>query len=128
MGPMQERRRHPRLPAKDLRCEVRFPSWEVYRLVYAVNISKGGIRFAHSRELEVGEVVQISLRLPDSSVATIKGEVRNVEDTGPGDNTRPAEVGRYQIGAQFRDDDANSAAGLAEVLKQLQREFLMYRG
>jgi hypothetical protein len=91
---MDERRQHPRIPLR-AEAEVRFASWEVFRLIYTVNISQGGMQVDMPKEPPAGSELVVKLSLPSGPPLELKATVRHVT----------ASKGRYLVGVQFASLD-----------------------
>lgn len=75
-----DRRRAPRFPTRSL-VEVKLPTWEALRAVYATNISLGGMRLTLGGRPPVGQMVDVILTLPDGNRLHLPGRIANL---GPG--------------------------------------------
>lgn len=101
-----ERRKDPRLPVR-LEAEVKFTSWLVYSLLYAVNISKGGMNLEMSNEPQLGEILEIKLTQPDGSALRFNGVVKHVTPEGA----------HFSVGVQFEGLDAETREGVERKLR-----------
>lgn len=59
----EERRQHPRFPLR-AQAEVHFINWTVFKLLYTVNISKGGMNLELPDEPKKGDRLRVKLILP----------------------------------------------------------------
>lgn len=101
-----ERRKDPRLPVR-LEAEVRFTSWLVYSLLYAVNISKGGMNLEMTDEPQLGDVLEIKLTQPDGTALRFNAVVKHVTPNG----------GHFSVGVQFDSLDADTREGIERKLR-----------
>jgi c-di-GMP-binding flagellar brake protein YcgR len=103
-----EQRRHVRYPLKT-EAEVRFTTWSVFRILYTVNISQGGMTVGLPEPAEVGSMLDIRLSLPGDQVIELKAVVRHCgRSPGTSDN--------YRAGVEFLDLDAERRAEIETVL------------
>jgi hypothetical protein len=94
-----ERRRDPRLPLH-FEAEVRFASWEVMRLLYTVNISRGGMNVELPRRPTPGATLNVKLHPPSGPIIELEAVVRHIS---PVEND-PTQM-RCYVGVEFRDLD-----------------------
>jgi hypothetical protein len=89
-----DRRRHKRLPYRQMAVLVLpdGPEEDSSILVLTNNISKGGLAFKHSSELEPGTLCKVKIMLPTGGLAICKGKVVRC---------RKLEGGGYEVGLQF---------------------------
>ena len=76
-----ERRKFPRVPLR-IETEVKFPSWQVYSLIYTINISKGGMNLELPHEPTVGSALTIRLSAPDGVTVRVEATVRHTTKSG----------------------------------------------
>lgn len=110
-----ERRQHPRFPVRG-QAEVRFTNWTVFKLLYTVNISKGGMNIELADRPEVGDHVSVRLVLPDAWSIEIEATVRHVTTLAAVSGQRFQ--ARYQVGVQFDNLDAERKAMIEETIRK----------
>jgi hypothetical protein len=71
-----ERRQFPRIPMR-VAAEVRFTSWQVYSLIYTINISQGGMSIELPSEAKKGDELRIRLRPPTGLPVELDAVVRH---------------------------------------------------
>jgi hypothetical protein len=117
--------------AQAVDVEIRFSSWHVFRFAYALNISKGGLLFQSAGKPEVGQILQIGLKLPNGTSIQLEAEVRHVAQTQAKDDRSPLEVERepakkkaatFQVGVEFRNLDGERRCALDQALADMDRE------
>jgi len=111
----EEKRQHPRF-ALEVQAEVRFTNWTVFKLLYTVNISKGGMNVQLGEAPDIGSHLQVRLVLPDGWPTTIDAIVRHVTPmaVAAGQTSRAL----YQVGVQFENlDDERKALIEQTILK-----------
>ena len=96
-----ERRQHPRIRVRS-QVEVRWRSWEQFRVAYTTDISRGGMRLEISRDhvpetAASGAPLTVRLILPSADAVEFEAEVRHVSQS------KPNELGFYWVGIQFRE-------------------------
>lgn len=101
-----ERRKDPRIPMR-FEAEVKFTSWLVYSLLYAVNISKGGMNLEMTHEPQLGDVLEIKLTQPDGTALRFNGVVKHVTPDGA----------HFSVGVQFEGLDAETREGIERKLR-----------
>ena len=78
-------------------AEVRFTSWDVYALIYTIDISKGGMSLELPRPEAVGALLRLRLTPPDGKAVELDARVRHCTEHGK----------QFTVGVQFLDlDDA----------------------
>ena len=98
-----ERRKEPRLPFR-VEAEVKFASGEVFRLIYTLNISRGGMTVDLPKAPHEGMEVTIILVPPKGATLELQGLVRHVSAM------KKTGTGHCQVGVQFTNlDDAKRA-------------------
>src|SRR5579872_81409 len=90
-----ERRQFPRIPMR-VAAEVRFTSWQIYSLIYTINISQGGMSIELPSEAKVGDAVTIRLQPPKGPVVELDATVRHCT----------AHKSQFTVGVQFTNLDA----------------------
>lgn len=101
-----ERRRDPRVPMRVL-AEVRFTSWNVYALIYTVNISKGGMSLEMAEEPKVGAPLTIRLTEPDGALLTLEATVRHASPSKKG----------WSVGVQFAALDEQKRTAIEKKIR-----------
>jgi PilZ domain len=87
----RDRRTSVRVSTRSL-VEVRFPTWEAFRSVHAINLSQGGMRISLGPQARVGLSIDIILTLPNGKRLHLTGEVAHLGGNSSGD-----------IGVRFRE-------------------------
>jgi hypothetical protein len=72
-------------------AEVRFTSWQVFSLIYSINISQGGMSLELPREEKVGERLRVKLTLPKGPPLELEATVRHCTAHGK----------QFTVGVQF---------------------------
>jgi hypothetical protein len=103
-----QRRRDRRFPFRT-EAEVRFSSWSAFRLLYTVNISRGGMTVGLSEAVEVGATLDVRLVLPGDRSFLLKAVVRHC-------GRAPGSDDDYRAGVQFIDLDEPQRAEIEHVL------------
>ena len=129
--PSPEGRKQARISAK-LEVEVRFDSWQVYKLMYSRNISKGGVMLQLPHEAPIGGSIELKVHMPDGEVLSLPSVVRHchrdaAETLGSEQAMRAGEAApaaqEYQVGVKFAAMDAASKKRLFRNLVRLEHEF-----
>jgi hypothetical protein len=117
---MDDRRQQPRVPLRS-EAEVRFSSWEVFRLIYTINISQGGMNLeVMGEEPKIGSRLTVKLTLPSGPPIDLEATVRHVTVTT---STRslppnaPPPPKKCQVGVQFQDLDPNKKALIEQTIR-----------
>lgn len=116
---MNERRRDPRIPVRT-EAEVRFASWDVFKLIYTINISQGGMNLEMGVEPKVGSSLRVKLTLPSGPPIELEATVKHATDvtsTKPRPEGAPAPAKRVQVGVQFTNLDANKKAAIEQIIR-----------
>ena len=95
---MHERRKEPRHPLR-LEAEVRFASWEIFRLIYTLNISRGGLNVGLPKEPKPGMELTVKLVMPSGPPLELMGVVRHTA------SLRKSGEGQFQVGVEFTNLD-----------------------
>ena len=77
-------------------AEVRFTSWQIYSLIYTINISHGGMSIELPSEAKVGDALSIRLQPPTGPTIELNAKVRHCT----------AHKSQFTVGVQFTDLDA----------------------
>lgn len=109
----EEKRQHPRF-ALQVQAEVRFTNWTVFKLLYTVNISKGGMNLQLGEAPAIGSHLQVRLVLPDGWPTTIDAIVRHV--TPMAAVTGKTSHACYQVGVQFENLDGERKALIEQTI------------
>jgi hypothetical protein len=97
---VDERRKHPRTEMR-VEAEVRFTSWNVYALIYTINISKGGMNLELGEKPEPGAKLTIRLTQPDGMPLLLDAVVKHVAPSKKA----------WSVGVEFESlDDATRGA------------------
>lgn len=110
-----ERRQHPRHELAG-QAEVRFTNWTVFKLLYTVNISKGGMNIELAESPAVGARLKVRLILPDGWPFEIDAAVRHVTLLEASAGLRFKS--RFQIGVEFENLDAEHKAAIEETIRK----------
>jgi hypothetical protein len=115
-----DRRANPRVPLRS-EAEVRFLSWEVFRLIYTINISQGGMTLeVGPEEPKVGAELTVKLSLPKGPPIELHAVVKHVTSTT---STKPLPEGappppkKFQIGVQFQNLDATKKSAIETTIR-----------
>lgn len=128
MRSARQKRKHPRIKAR-LEVKVQFPTWNLFRLAYTLNISRGGILCQLDREPAVGDEAGVQILLPDGNSVSATARVKRVTEH---EHTITAEVvpgqmpkrnTRYEVGLEFTALDGRDDSALEAVLKKLQKAY-----
>ena len=106
-----ERRKHPRF-AMRAEAEVAFKSWDTFRLIYTVNISRGGMALELSREPKQGETITVRLRVPTGAPISLDAVVRHATRM----KTKAGEPSRFHAGVEFTNLDAAQRAAIEKTI------------
>jgi hypothetical protein len=87
-----DRRKDPRVPVR-LEAEVKFTSWLVYSVLYAVNISNGGLNLEMRNEPQLGDALEIKLTQPDGTILRLNAVVKHLNRCA-----RHNAAGRFRCG------------------------------
>jgi hypothetical protein len=101
-----ERRQHPRIPAR-VAAEVRFTSWEMFGLIYTINISHGGMSLEVPQKENVGASVKVRLTPPKGNSVELSAVVRHCTE----------HKGRFTVGVEFTDLDAEKKAAIERSIR-----------
>ena len=74
-----ERRQDPRVPFR-VQTEVRFTSWETFKFVYMMNLSRGGLLLSLPSRPTVGDTVAVKLVLPNGETLDLEGKVKHAKE------------------------------------------------
>jgi len=102
----EERRTDPRLAAR-LQAEVKFTSWQVYSLIYTINISKGGMNLDLGEEPGPGAALTVKLTPPEGDPMLLDAVVRHCTPAGA----------RWSVGVQFQNLDADKRAAIEKAIR-----------
>ncbi len=95
-----ERRQSPRIAVR-VATEVRFTSWQVFSLIYTINISHSGMSIELPKAEAIGAKLTVRLLLPSGPPVELPAIVRHCT----------AHKGQFTVGVQFTDlDDAKKQA------------------
>jgi hypothetical protein len=114
-----DRRSSPRVPVRN-EAEVRFISWDVFRLIYTINISHGGMTLEVGEEPKIGALLTVKLSLPKGPPIELEATVKHVTATT---STRPQPAGaapplkKFQIGVQFQNLDAKKKSAIEATIR-----------
>ena len=115
-----ERRSSPRVPLRS-EAEVRFISWDVFRLIWTINISQGGMTLeVGPEEPKVGATLTVKLSLPSGPPIDLEATVRHVTTTTsmkPLPAGAPPPPAKYQIGVQFQNLDAKKKSAIEATIR-----------
>ena len=102
-------------------AEVRFSSWEVFRLIYTINISHGGMNLeVLGDEPKVGTELTVRLALPSGPDIELAATVRHVAvttSTRPPAPHSPPPPKKCQVGVQFKELDASKKALIEQTIR-----------
>jgi hypothetical protein len=123
----RDRRRAPRLPV----CwgvDLRLPHWRSYRVAWTRNISLGGLACQLDHEPDVGELVDLTLCLPNGRSLQVTTHIRHVQWFEP---TKTGKVlldslkrnARYEIGLEFARLDLGQRAIIEATLRELAMDY-----
>jgi hypothetical protein len=116
---MDERRSEPRVPIR-AEAEVRFSSWEVFKLIYTINISHGGMNLEMSVEPKQGSALTVRLALPSGPPIELEAVVKHVQvttSTKPQPPGAPPPQRRCEVGVQFKNLDAAKKAAIEQSIR-----------
>src|SRR5689334_3283476 len=96
-----DRRKSPRARV-GVTAEVNFASWDVFHLIYTINISRGGMQIELPQEPKIGMKLTVQLTLPDKAVVELPAAVRHVTPISKPstDPTQKAST-RCMVGVEF---------------------------
>lgn len=94
-----ERRRFPRHAIRG-EAEVRFTSWTLFKLLFTVNISKGGMAIEMHEEPPLGTRLVIRIVTPTGDRIPLEAVVRHVTTLSSPINSEVF-VSRFQVGVEF---------------------------
>jgi hypothetical protein len=77
----EERRKDPRHAVR-LPTEVKFTSWNVFALIYTINISKGGMNLELAEEPQAGATLTIKITPPKGKDLLLEARVKHTNKVG----------------------------------------------
>lgn len=117
---MDDRRKQERVPMR-VEAEIRFSSWEVFKLIYTINISQGGMNLDLTSEEppKVGSTLVVKLTLPAGPPIELDAEVRHATEMVSKKAPQPVSPGprRYQVGVQFTSLDGNKKSLIEATIR-----------
>ncbi len=117
---MDDRRTQPRIPMR-AEAEVRFSSWEIFRLIYTINISQGGMNLeVLGDEPKVGTKLSVKLSLPSGPAIELEAVVKHVvvtTSTRPQPPNAPPPPKKCQVGVQFQNLDPIKKALIEQTIR-----------
>ena len=117
-----DRRQHTRFPIR-LQTEIQFTNWEVFRLIYSINISQGGMNLELPQDCKIGERIRVLLRLPGTpNPVELEATVRHSQSmfrpqTGTPDPDKPAPPPRFAVGIQFDTLDGPKKQAIEKLIE-----------
>ena len=111
----EEKRKEPRLPVR-AEAEVRFSSWDVFKLLWTVNISRGGMNLeVVGDQPEIGSNLMVRIYPPEGDSIELAGIVKHVSS-----GTRRAIANKlmqkFQVGVQFVNLDEDRKRAVEKTL------------
>ncbi len=106
-----ERRKHERFPMR-AEAEISFRSWDTFRLIYTVNISRGGMAVELSREPKAGDTITVKLKVPTGAPIVLSAVVRHCTKM----KTPEGAPLRYHVGVEFNNLDAQQRGAIEKTL------------
>jgi hypothetical protein len=111
----EEKRREPRLPVR-VEAEVRFSSWDVFKLLWTVNISHGGMNLeVVGDQPEVGSNLIVRIYPPAGDSIDLAGIVKHVSSAtkrAVDDKSKQ----KFQVGVQFVNLDEDRKQAVEKTL------------
>lgn len=102
-------------------AEVRFSSWEIFRLIYTINISQGGMNLeVLGDEPKIGTTLTVRLTLPSGPGIELAATVKHVAvttSTRPQPPNAPPPPKKCQVGVQFNNLDAAKKAAIEQTIR-----------
>ena len=112
--PGSEKREHTRVPVR-MPANVCFSSWQVFRLMYTMNISRGGLLFQMDKEPPKDLAIDLTLDLPNGSKVLLPARVRHATQSGA----------KFQVGVEFVAADDEQQRVLSDAMLELGKAVLM---
>jgi hypothetical protein len=101
-----ERRKEPRVPLR-IEAEVKFSSWQVYSLIYTINISKGGMNVELADEPAKGSKLTVKLTPPEGAPVMLEATVRHSTQNGK----------RWSTGVEFQNLDGEKRQAIEKAIR-----------
>jgi hypothetical protein len=101
-----ERRVHERIPLRQA-TEVRFTSWQMYSLIYSINISQGGMSLELPAAQKPGDRLHVRITPPKGTPVEVEAEVRHCTAHGK----------QFTVGVQFLDLDDAKKQGIEQSIR-----------